>query len=208
MNLKTTDQLPIDPITQQHSGKQHQDSQHHRPGSGCPLPAQDRVRRKQHPRHGSSLYFTFGRQQQRHQLHHECHHCQHEQEKHGHLPVGIVRQHHRLRNLPERPAYIQPKVGAVVAVCKDHPARDGDCEKIRAGISAAVRNVKESSQAIYESKFHSVNPVNLLAEGFSKASTMNKSGTACPLFLSFEWTRLIFCSFLSWSPILINKRIP
>ena len=52
MNLKTTDQLPIDPITQQHSGKQHQDSQHHRPGAGCPLRAQDRVRRNQHPRHG------------------------------------------------------------------------------------------------------------------------------------------------------------
>ena len=31
--------------------------------------------------------------------------------------------------------------GAVVAVCKDHPARDGDCEKIRAGIPAAARRV-------------------------------------------------------------------
>src|ERR1700690_1838060 len=80
----------------------NQDSQHHRPGAGCPLRTQDRVRRKQHPRHGSSLYFTFGRQQQRHQLHHESHHRQRKQEKHGHLPVGIVQQHHRLRKLLER----------------------------------------------------------------------------------------------------------
>jgi len=30
----------------------------------------------------------------------------------------------------------------MVAVCKDHPARDADCEKIRAGNSAAARRVK------------------------------------------------------------------
>ncbi|HXR48756.1 MAG TPA: hypothetical protein VN784_15075 [Candidatus Limnocylindrales bacterium] len=43
-----------------------------------------------------------------------------------------------MRKLLERRAYIQPKVGAVVAVCKDHPARDGDCEKVRAGNPAAA----------------------------------------------------------------------
>jgi hypothetical protein len=42
------------------------------------------------------------------------------------------------------------EIGTVMAVCKKiaattgHPARDGKCEKIRAGIPAAARSVSQS----------------------------------------------------------------
>ena len=38
----------------------------------------------------------------------------------------------------------------------------------------------------YESDSQSKNPVSLLAESFSNASTINKSGTGWPLFFNFE----------------------
>ena len=51
-----------------------------------------------------------------------------------------------MRKLPERRVYSQPKVMRCgnlqrPAATVGHPARDGDCEKIRAGIPAAARRV-------------------------------------------------------------------
>ena len=51
------------------------------------------------------------------------------------------KNHHFGDPVPELGDKAPAELGALVAVCKDHPARDGYCEKIRAEIPADARRV-------------------------------------------------------------------